>query len=393
MKKKKKIILISIVGTMAALLCITQVVLLLVLPGLVRKALLESSTAPFEQTTLESIRFNLFTGRLTAKTLSVPNPAGFETYPAMFQAPSVTARIAWPDLLRGIVNIRSLEIPVIRVTIARNKAGGWNLPWLPQPDRPAAAPTDAAPQVPQQSQIPDSPDRPKAPQAPAAESAEDIELSPMRSKRELHIAHADINLEVIYADQMETNPEPPLILRANISANDIFTYGYLPEPMWGKVTVQGNAMQEPDTFVIDLEAHIAPLLEPEKASFKMRGGIKNMDMHQIKPWYTATGLTSDALSLDTRIHVQQGDFRKTSHLKLTAVNAQLSDALSQKLQNVKLPRIVELQAPISGTLQKPSINLAQAITQSLLQTLAKNPEAVLDQISIDGKSLRERLGF
>jgi hypothetical protein len=60
---------------------------------------------------------------------------------------------------------------------------------------------------------------------------------------------------------------------------------------------------------------------------------------------------------------------------------------------VTLPATVTLVIPIRGTLESPDVNIRQAITQSLLRNIADNPEVMLEQITIDGKSLRERLNM
>jgi len=376
------VVLLALLGTL-------QVFLQTRLTAIVQAELRASRTPPFEQTTLQNVRFNLLTGQLRATHLAVPNPEAFDM-PDMFSIPGFTARIAWPDLVRGIVNIRSLNVPQLTVTIIRNPDGSWNLPWLPGPEVEPAA------WVPHEKTLPEKTiPYPRVPEvAPAPTPLPlDLDLPPLLTKRQLHIADATIALQIVYIDRQTSPQAPPLTLKATLHVSDLFTYGYLPEPLWGTVTLTGHAVDAPETFQIDLHAKVAPILQPDEASFTLQGTIAAMDPGRIAPWQEATGIASESIDLRAEIAVADGNFQRTSHLLLTARNASVSADTHRRMRNLELPPVFSVRIPVAGTLQEPSINLVQAITQSLLKNLADNPETLLDQIRIDGKSLRERIRF
>jgi hypothetical protein len=363
------------------------------LTGIVQQQLALSRTAPFEQTTVEHVRFNLFTGKLEARLVAVPNTDSLVSHPHMLAAPLITARIAWPDLLRGIINIRHLEVPQLTLTIIRDADGAWNLPWLPQ-TKPAPIETPAEVQAERETTLPTPPKDQPPPRditLPSDDEHLELVLSPLRTKRLLHIANANLKVTIIYIDKHTDPDEFPLIWQGSVTASGIFTYGYLPEAFWGSIRIDGSAADAPQNLSTEIEIRLAPLLEPEEASFTMEGHVLSIPLSRIAPWQEATGIDAEALDIRASLSSEQGILQSGAHLSLKAQNANVTSQANRRLRNLSLPAITKIHIPVSGTLQNPTINLAQAITQSLLETMKENPDALFDQIRIDGKSLRERI--
>ncbi len=335
---------------------------------------------PFRETAFSSVQFQLLSGRLQAGPIRVPNPDGF-TLPDMIRIDGLSASIAWPGVLWRMLNIRMLEISQITLYLERDAAGRWNLPWLPQPEPVAPRIPVPAPEMP-------LPEVPPAPPVPL----DDIPPPPRPARLRLRIGQAQAPVRIVLLDHLQ--PDEALRMftfEGELFVEDIFTYGDLPPEAWGELALTGAAVNSAAPFETDIVVRLAPMPHLERISLQLDGRIRGGKLDLLPEWPEKLGLQCASLDLESHLQIQEGRFRRESVLHLTAHDGVLTGAAARSGRTVQLPSVFTVRLPVTGTVQNPEIPFAQAITESILRHVSENPEGFLDQIRIDGKSLRDRL--
>ncbi len=341
----------------------------------VQKALPEVSKAMGVDVAVGDVSLNLFGGSLVADSVRVANPEGFEERD-VFTLERTVLDVGLLALTRGILEVSEASVKDAWLTLVRNEKGDVNIAvireGLPQPE-PADEPPPAAPS------------EPKPPEAPA-------EPAPPAEMPKVQIDTLAFNTRFEFIDHKTEEPEPNRVsLNLALKATDVATFGERPEEEWGSVAISGNLHDKPEAFVTDIQARVAPLSEPLLASFTANGNIMAIDMRELPKLTDELGLSSQSADVELKLNVRNGAFQAGSELVASLREAELVGDLKKKHDKVKLPPDISLTIPISGTLAKPVINPQQAITMNLLRNLARNPDYILDNVTVDGKSLRERL--
>jgi hypothetical protein len=238
-----------------------------------------------------------------------------------------------------------------------------------------------------EEQVSAKPAEPVATPAEKQDAAEPVELP------KVQIDSLTFDTLFKYADHKTESGKPVNIgLDLNIDAENIATF--VPQGTsgdWGTITIKGKGHNNPDAFIVDITADVAPLTDPASPSFKAKGSIAAFKPEELGEVQDEIGITGSSADLKLEIVVENGAFLKGSKLVATLHDARLTGKLKRKHKRVKLPPDVSITIPIKGTLAEPKISIVQAVTASVLRNLKNNPDYLLDNISVDGKSLRDRL--
>ncbi len=346
------------------------------LKPVVQKALPKVSEAVGLEIAIGDVAINLFGGSLSVDQLEIRNPEGFKE-PNVFALAHTVLDVGLRSLTKGILEISEATVKDAKLTLVRNDAGDVNLTKI-QDELPKAAPTaDTPPPAP--SDVPEVP-------APAPDE-EDFEMP------KVQLDQLAFNALFEFVDYKTTNPAPNrLSFDLKLAATDIATFGMRPESEWGTVAISGGLRDKPEAFVTDIKARVAPITDPLLASFSAEGNIMAIDMRELGAMADEIGVASKSADLTLRLNVRDGVFLPGSELVATLRDAELVGDLRKKHGKVNLPPDISLTIPVPGTLASPDISFQQAITVSIIRNLTQNPDYILDNVTVDGKSLRERLG-
>jgi hypothetical protein len=360
-------ILVVILGLVAVGL---QIFLNRGLNPVVQKALPKVSETIGLDVDVEHVALNLFGGSLRVGQVAIGNPQTFEE-PTVFSVDRTVLDVGLKSLLEGVLEISEATVKDAKLTVVRNQQGDLNLAKI-QESLPKTEPGTA----------PAEPAEPSAPTAPS---------KPMEMPK-VRVQHAAFNTQFEFVDHKTTNTTPNRIgLDLAMQVNDMVTFGTQAEEDWGTLSIKGALREKPNAFATDVNVRIAPLTNPQKSSFKADGKIVDIDMRELGNLAEEAGLTSPSADIALHLNVRDGVFLAGSELVATLREAELAGDLKKKHDNVKLPPDISLTIPVTGTLAKPTINIQQAISVSLLRNLARNPDYLLDNVTVDGKSLRDRI--
>ncbi len=369
-------VLVVLVIVLAVVLVGLQLFLNHALTPAVQKALPEVNKTLGVDVAVGDLSINLLGGSLTADSIRIANPKGFKERD-VFTLERTVLDVGLLALTKGILEVSEATVKDAWLTLIRNGEGDVNVAvireGLPQPKptgepKPPAAPT---------------PETPKPPPAKATRPAE---------MPKVQINQLAFNTLFEFIDHKTEKPEPNRVcLELAIAAQDVSTFVTGPEAKWGTVKISGSLRDKPEVFVTDISAGVAPLTDPLRASFTANGNIMAIDMRELGALSDEIGVASQSVDLTLNLTVRDGDFIAGSELVAALHNAELVGDLKKKHDGVKLPPEISLTIPVSGTLAKPVISIQQAITVSVLRNLAKNPDYILDNVTVDGKSLRQRL--
>ena len=370
MKRILKLLLILIALLAIALLAL-QIFLNRGLNPVIQKALPEISKSVGLDVGVGNASLNLFGGSLKVNDLSINNPKGFE-FPTVFALEKTVLDVSLRALTKGILEVSEATVLNATVSLVRNQEGDLNLKKI-QEARPESKPAT----------------KPTAQPKPTKETASPTEAIEIPKVQLNHLA---FNTLFEFIDYKTTNTTP---LRVGfdlvIKAKDISTFGSKPEAQWGTLSIGGTLHDNPETFVTDITASVAPLCDPQHASFTALGNIMNVDMRKIESLTHDIGIACSTANLTIQLTVRDGIFMTGSELVLRLRDAELSGKLKKKHGDVKLPPDLSITIPVSGDLSGPIISMQQAITVSILRNLTQNPDYLLDNVTVDGKSLRDKL--
>ena len=371
MKKLLKI-LVGVVIVIAVLLIGLQIFLNRGLNPVVQKALPQVSESLGLDVAVENVSINLFGGSLEVENVKLANPQGFRE-PAVFALDSTTLDVSLRALLDGIIQVSDASVKNAKITIVRNAEGAVNL-------------TEIQKQLPKSETVADAEPPTEETGKAEPEATEPIEIP------KVQIDKLVFNTIFEFVDYKTTNAQPNRLgIDLSIDAGDVVTFGELPEEEWGTLNIRGGLREKPDQFVVDIKAKVAPLTDPAALSFRAEGNIAAMDMKKLGDISQEIGISAESADIAITLIVDKGLFSKGSKMVAALRNAELVGDLKKKNKKAKLPPNISITIPVSGTLATPKVNFVQAITASLLRNIAENPDYLLDNVTVDGKSLRDRL--
>ncbi len=361
MKKKGIIGVLLLVAGMALLLVALQLLLNARLNPEIRKALPALQAETGLTLDIGQASVNIFSGHGRAEGLKISKPDPRLLSPALTMD-SASLSIAWTPLLHNITRIEDANIPQAELTLLRTPAGRVRIPAATPGQPPPAAPKPSPPTS-------DSP-------GPSTEGPSDTLASRSPVLPKFAIRKGQAALRVIYEDQTQV-PVLRRIQEVTLQAQDIFTYGDLAPADWGTIHLTGHAAGNTNACMLDLVARVAPVSDPAVASFSLEGGLKNINLAELGTLTEAIGIVSESADITLKATVLDGVFQSDARLILTLRNARLSEKLSKKIKRISLPPLVTIEIPVGGTLEKPVINVEQAILHSVLKTFAANPLQLL----------------
>jgi len=379
MKKLLKI-LVGVVIVIAVLLVGLQVFLNRGLNPVVQKALPQVSESLGLDVAIDDVAINLFGGSLEVEKVKLGNPQGFKE-PAVFALDSTSLDVSLRALLDGVILVSDASVKNAKITIVRNEEGAVNLAEI-QKQLPKS---DTAAEVePPQKEAQEA--KPEETQEAKSEETEPVEIP------KVQIDKLAFNTIFEFVDYKTTNSEPNRLgIDLSLNAADVVTFGTRPEEEWGTLNIKGGLHEKPDQFVVDIKAKVAPLTDPAALSFRAEGNIAAMDMKKLGDISQEIGISAESADIAITLIVDKGVFSKGSKMVAALRNAELVGDLKKKNKKTKLPPNISITIPVSGTLANPKVNFVQAITSSLLRNIAENPDYLLDNVTVDGKSLRDRL--
>ncbi len=375
MKKLLKIVAVLIIILIVALLGL-QIFLNHGLNPVVQKALPQISKKTGMDIGIGNVAINLFGGSLRAENLRIANPTGFKE-PNLFSIDNLNLDVGLKALLNKTIRVSDANVKNAKFTLVRNAEGAVNLQKL-QEKLPKNAATNPPP-------------------AAVTPTTETATRTDEKSEEPIEIPKVQIDQLAFttlfeFVDFKTTNAQPNRLgLDLNLDASDIVTFGEKTESEWGNLHITGGLHQNPEAFKIDIKAKVAPITSTSPLSFTANGKMADLDLEKLGDIKKEIGITSSAIDLQINLAVNQGQFKKGSQLVATLHNAKLTGKLKRKYKHVKLMPKLSITIPIKGSLAKPEIHITQAITASILRNIKENPDYLLDNISVDGKSLRHRL--
>lgn len=385
MKRGSKVLGILIVGVVVVVVAV-QFFLNRALNPMVQKALPQVSESLGLEVGVDAVSLNLFAGALGVDAIRVSNPPGFKE-PHVLTIDDTSLDVGMLALLRGIVEVSDAAVEDAVLMVVRNQAGEVNLAGLqaPEVDREGRKKPRKRPDDPPSDAPEDKPD--DGPGEPAPDVEAPAEMPRVRVKA------LAFNSRFAFVDHKTSSGEAPhrVDLELGVDARNVTTFEASQDTAPGTIHISGHLRQNPELFKTDMTVQLAPLVDPQHAGFTANGSIMAIDIRELGALAEETGVSGETADLAVALTVSDGTFSPGSKLEATLRNPKLVGELKRKHQHVTLPETVTFTVPVSGTLKKPVIRLDQAITVSLLRNLADNPELVLDNVTIDGKSLRERL--
>jgi hypothetical protein len=328
---------------------------------------------------LDKVSINLFHGSLNIKKLNLGNPDGFEEK-NVFALDSAGLDVGLKALLDRTVRISDASVKNAVITIVRNDAGDVN---LTQINKNLQKKQQAPAESPQQQ--PEAAPEPSQPTAPATAN-EAAELP------KFIVDNLKFGVLFEFVDHKTTNAQPNRIgLDLKLDAENIVTFGNKPEADWGTINIKGGLHEKPELFAVDVIVRTAPLTDPAKPSFSAKGKVASIDMRNLGAIPDEIGIIGSSADIELNIIVKDGNFEKGSKMVATLHDARLLGKLARKHKKTKLPPDLSITIPVAGSLAEPDVNIVQAITASILRNISKNPDYLLDNITVDGKSLRDKL--
>jgi hypothetical protein len=308
---------------------------------------------------------NMLGGSVHVKDLAVSNPEGF-VEATLCSVNRLQLNIGWKGVLAGdISDIARLRGEGTTLTIVRGKDRQFNLAMLGSRPTAMSAP-QALPPVP-----PPGADPTIAPPSPSASHSQQEHMT-------LHTVMLDPTIHYI-DHHLETAGQPfELTLKLFVTGTNI-TIGPAPSLPWGTVSIRGSQADNSGKWVTRIEGHVAPLSDPQEASFELAGRITAIDMQALRPYIEESGLLCDELNIDVCVVCRQGNFDpQKSTLSLDMRNVTLTTNLVAELPDeLRHMDSLVLPLPLAGTLRQPETDLAQALVGAALRTLKQNPELIL----------------
>jgi hypothetical protein len=197
---------------------------------------------------------------------------------------------------------------------------------------------------------------------------------------------------VRYEDAQVSDPPLQLDFKFRISGRDLTTRG-TDDDRWGTLNIAGHLADDPQAFVIQMSGQVAPITDPDTASFDMEGTVTAIDPARFGAVTQGTDFEADNIDIDMKMQCRAGVFVTAgSEITVNLDKPRLTGDLAETARGIQLPERLTIRAPLTGTLAKPEVDIQAAILKTVLQNLGGNLGDILRNATIDGKPLDENLG-
>ena len=299
---------------------------------------------------------NLLRGSADLSGFKVRNLKEYEE-PYLFSVDQCRFDVEMFSLIkRDPIVIRKVEASGATLVIERNKAKKYNVVELAQALKPVESKEKAPPE------------KPSEPQQPPAEEPAAVPMKPIP----LQVRQIAVSTFVKYVD---SGRDMTYEFSLRFTGSDIFTIP-ADDQKASLFVLRGSLAHKTDSFVTDLNAMVEPLTDPKNASFKATGSILDIDAEFLSKFLKKNQMESRSFSIKPSITCAQGD------LQGSRIDVVLNDL---KVVGVQIGDTT-LKMPLSGTLQRPVLNLTGAL-QSIYSEQAMKIGKTLGQ-----RELQKQLG-
>jgi hypothetical protein len=155
------------------------------------------------------------------------------------------------------------------------------------------------------------------------------------------------------------------------------------------VTIHAHLADDPGAFVTDLSGQIAPVADPERPTFEMKGTVARIDLARVAALAGEAGVEAGAADASLRVLCRQGVFVPPSAVVVTLKKVSVRGALAKQTRGVQIPPELVITVPLEGTLAEPEADIEGAVIRSVLDALSRDPSALLRSLKVDDKTGRE----
>ena len=299
------------------------------------------------QAHVTDVSYNLFTGQAVVKNIVIDNPPGFED-PALLSVETFKAKLELLSLFsRDPIIFKSIHADGLRLVIERNASEQLNLEQISLVAELDQRATTALAEAPVVTNAPET----AVVELPVSEEAVTvIPDSAPTSSIPLHIRRLSIDGVVVYRDAPADLNIP---LKFHLTSTDLFSIPAENHPD-SLIVLRGSHAEKPSHFVIDLQALLKPVTDPEATSFDLSGGITQIDANILKGLLEKNDVQVDYFSVKPTLICKKGTFQN-SHLDFVVNNF--------VYQKTRLSKS-SFNLPLTGTLENPQLDLTHAL-QSL----------------------------
>jgi hypothetical protein len=193
---------------------------------------------------------------------------------------------------------------------------------------------------------------------------------------------------IVYVDHTPSGDPLRLAFPAVISVRDLATFEQ-PGRKWGTVTVNAHLADDPEKFVTDLRCMLAPIADPERPTFDLKGAISRIDVGKLAPLIGSSEVSADSADARVRVLCRNGVFIPPSAMVVTLKNVSLGGAAAKKAGGTGLPPEITITIPLEGTVSEPKADIEGAVIRGVVEALAKDPGNLIRSLKVDGKTSRE----
>jgi hypothetical protein len=291
---------------------------------------------------------NLLKGRAELEGFAVRNLKGYEE-PYLLTFDRCLLEIEMRSLLkRNPVVIRLAEARGATLIVERNKEKLFNVKELADALKPVESTPAPAPQP--------------------EPSTEPVPVKPLP----VHIRRIAADTLVKYVD---SGRKRTYDLNLRLTGSDLFTVPAEGQPD-SLLVLRGSLAHDKDSFTTDLNAILEPLTNPQSPSFNATGSILDIDAAFLGDLLKKNDMKSSSFSIKPSVSCAKGQ------LKGSRIDVVLNDL---SIYGAEIGDTV-LKLPLSGTLQRPVLDLTGAL-QSLF-----SEQSVKIGKAIGMRELQKRLG-
>ncbi len=293
---------------------------------------------------IEELSVQAFLGRLNIGGLRVGNPEGFDRASDLFSLQSASNQISLMDLIfKQQVTVDEINIKESNLYLVRTSDGELNLEKLLQN---LSGEEDEAEE----------------------EESETGELPPFFLDRFL--------LTSLLSFVQERDEKEPIrvAVEVQILADQIGTVGD-PEVKNGSFRINGNLSGRKDLFVLDLSGKVAPLTDPSRPTFDLKGQIHSLEMKLFSALSRDVSLTDGMIDLRFNLSARDGAFSPESEVIMLVANPKFDEGL--RIPARVAPATLRVVVPVRGSVMEPSISIREALASSIRATLMGAPTEAL----------------
>jgi hypothetical protein len=316
------------------------------------------------------LSINVASGLLYLKEVEVKNPDGF-LFENLASIARVTIEVDIPSLFgKKLILVKNVAVESALVNVIRNKAGEININTmqeaLPQPAEPRTVPDIEKPPT---EKIPET----GTPEPAKPKPLPEILIEAMQGKATVRYVDFKLN-------QLD------IALDLNVVGSNLSTLRD-PAAPWGDIAVIGSLGNDRTSFVTDLKARLAPLIDLQAPTFDLAGKVLEIDPRLMAEAYSKLGIRSAPFGLSPDFHCRGGWFHDSS-VALNLVDIVFEDKLVKRLGGMGSIGALRFPVPVEGSLQQPTVNVQKALSdaiggnaQTLLESFLKG--AAAKEIGLD----------